>query len=126
VKANELAHRIAELALDKRATDVLILDIRELTTISDYFIICTADSDVQGRAINDHIVEQLRGESIRPWHVEGSNPFNWILIDFVDVVVHIFQAEARKFYGLERLWGDAKFIEVKEDHEATGTHTTDH
>ena len=90
-------------ALDKKAAAVLVFNLTELTTMADYFVLSTAGSDRQARAIADAIVEALGS----PLSIEGLAVANWILMDYGDVVFHVFQEEARKFYALERLWGDA-------------------
>lgn len=102
----------ARLALDKKAEDVKILDLRSLTSIADYFVLCTGAADTHVRAIADHIAEELEGKELRAWHVEGRERAQWVLLDYVDFVVHIFQPETRQFYGLERLWGDAAMVEI--------------
>jgi len=122
LNSNELANIIAQLMLAKKGTDVYIMDLQGLTTITDYFVICSAESDVQVKAIKDHITEQLRLHAVKPWHVEGEEAMHWVLLDFVDVVVHIFQPETRQFYSLERLWGDAKITEVTDEDETAGIH----
>ena len=109
-----LAKKIAHFALAKKALTVTMLDLRKVTDMADFFIICSADSDVQVKAIADHIVEETAKIGARAWHQEGLSRRQWVLIDFVDVVVHIFHKEARKYYALEKLWGDAK-IEVIAD-----------
>lgn len=109
---SELAHRIADLALDKKAYDIKILDLRELSTICDYFVICSADADVQVKAIADHIMDELKKTDVRVWHKEGYASLRWVLLDYVDVVVHIFHRDIREFYGLEELWGDAPTEEI--------------
>lgn len=91
-------------ALDKKASAVLVFNLTELTTMADYFVLSTAGSDRQARAISDAIGEALGS----PLSVEGLETANWILMDYGDVVFHVFQEEARKFYALERLWGDAE------------------
>jgi ribosome-associated protein len=108
----ELTGKITELIFSKKGFDVKILDLRELTPISDYFIICSADSDIQVRAIADEIDNRLHSEGIRLWHKEGYKSLNWVLLDYVDVVVHVFKKSVREFYNLERLWGDAPVIEA--------------
>ena len=90
-------------ALDKKAAAVLVFNLTELTTMADYFVLSTAGSDRQARAIADAIIEALGS----PLSIEGLAVANWILMDYGDVVFHVFQEEARKFYALERLWGDA-------------------
>ncbi|MDZ7361310.1 MAG: ribosome silencing factor [candidate division KSB1 bacterium] len=114
-----LARRAAELALEKKATDIKIFNVSQLTSIADFFVICTGSADTHVRAIYEHIVDEMRKEEIRPWHVEGRERYQWVLIDFVDVVVHIFHPETREFYGLERLWGDAQIEEVRDEQLAT-------
>jgi len=91
-------------ALDKKAAAVLVFNLTELTTMADYFVLSTASSDRQARAIADAITEAL-GPALS---LEGADTANWILMDYGDVVFHVFQEEARRFYALERLWGDAE------------------
>ena len=90
-------------ALDRKASAVLVFNLTELTTMADYFVLSTAGNDRQARAIADAVVEALGS----PLSVEGLSAASWILMDYGDVVFHVFQAEARRFYALERLWGDA-------------------
>ncbi|MCH8010844.1 MAG: ribosome silencing factor [Candidatus Marinimicrobia bacterium] len=97
---------MVELAASKKAEEITLLDLHKLTSITDFFIICTGNSDVQVKAISDAIVEGMKSE-VKPWHIEGRENLRWVLLDFVDVVVHIFHREARDFYQLERLWADA-------------------
>lgn len=96
-----------EAALDKKALDLDVLHVEKLTSIADYFIICSASSERQTQAIADGIETRLREEKVKPALVEGTNPGRWILVDYGDFIVHIFTEECRRFYGLERLWGDA-------------------
>ena len=84
------------------------MDVHKLTPIADYFIIATGEVDVHVQAIADNILSTLKDEKIKPLHVEGLENQRWVLIDFVDVVVHIFLPEARDFYGIERLWAEAE------------------
>jgi ribosome-associated protein len=107
-----LQHQIAELALTKKARDVVILDLRKLTSMTDYFVVCTGDSETQVKAISDAIMSGMEDVGERAWHVEGLQNLHWVLLDFVDVVVHVFHKDARLFYGLEKLWGDAKVQKV--------------
>ncbi|NWF88996.1 MAG: ribosome silencing factor [Ignavibacteriaceae bacterium] len=107
-----LANKITDLIFNKKGYDVKIIDLRSVTTITDYFVICSGDSDTQVKAIADEIEKQMRDEGIKPWHTEGYQALSWVLIDFVDVVVHIFKKETREFYNLEKLWGDAPSIDV--------------
>lgn len=99
--------RAAELALARKATQVLALDLREISTATDYFVIGSGASDVQVRSIAEHIIEELESQGVRPGHVEGLPASRWILIDYFDFVVHVFHPTARQFYQLELLWGDA-------------------
>ena len=95
-------------ALDKKATDLDVLQVGELTSIADYFILCSAGNERQASAIADAILERLKSElGVKPLLVEGSTPGRWVLLDFGDFIVHIFTEDVRRFYGLERLWGDA-------------------
>jgi ribosome-associated protein len=98
-----------------KGEDVVVIDLREIADFVDYFIICTGTSDVHVRALADAVIEGLKAEGQRPWQVEGYDTRKWVLIDFIDVVVHIFQPEARMFYGLERLWGDAPMEHIEDD-----------
>lgn len=104
---------IVEAALDKKAEDVLVLDLRGLCDFTDYFVICHGSTSRQVLAIADAIEERIREEDRRkPKHVEGRRVADWVLMDFIDVVVHVFQDEKREFYGLERLWGDARRVAI--------------
>lgn len=107
MESKHLTKRVTDLIFAKKGYDVKILDLRKLTTITDYFVICSGDSDTQVKAIADEIDKKLRDENVKPWHIEGYHALNWVLIDFIDVVVHIFKKETREFYKLEKLWGDA-------------------
>ena len=98
----------AQAALDKKAFDLDVLAVGQLTSIADYFILCSASNERQGSAIADNIISELREQlGVRPLLVEGTSPGRWILLDFGDFIVHIFTEDVRRFYGLERLWGDA-------------------
>lgn len=92
----------------------MILDLRKLTTITDFFVICTAYSDTQVKAVADAVIDGAKKMDERVWHKEGMTLKSWVLLDYVDVVVHIFLKDTRRFYGLEKLWGDAPVIEVIE------------
>lgn len=112
--ARALALAAAQLALDKKATNVKLIDLRGITPITDYFVIASGSSDVQVKAIADHVLTEMRKHGLTPWKSEGWEARQWIIIDFVDLVVHIFHESAREFYNLERLWGDAP-TEIIED-----------
>ena len=109
-----LAKKIAAFALLKKAQNVVLLDLRKLTTMSDFFVICSADSDTHVRAIADAIRDGAQGAGEKVWHDEGQGESTWVLLDFVDVVVHVFHKETRSFYNLEKLWGDAKFEYIED------------
>jgi ribosome-associated protein len=111
--AKALARRCCDLAYDKKAEDVIIIDLRKLNAPTDYFVICSASSDRQVKAIADNIKEGIARHGYKPWHIEGYTARKWVLIDYVDVVVHVFHSETRAFYSLETLWGDAPVEEVK-------------
>ena len=104
--------RVAEAASDKKAGDLVILDLRKASAFTDFFVICTGTNVRQVQAIADGIQETLRAEGFRPSLVEGYEHGQWVLIDYFDFIVHIFSPSTREFYGLERLWGDAKKIDV--------------
>jgi len=105
-----LAHKTAEAASGKKAVDVRILDLRGLTSIADFFVICSGTSSTHVDAIADGIEQTLKRDGRYPSHVEGKAESTWILMDYGDVVVHIFEEQTRAFYALERLWNDAKGI----------------
>jgi ribosome-associated protein len=108
--AAQLAHRIVDTAADKKATDVVLLNVSELTSIADYFVICSGTSDRQVQAIAQSIVEAGEREGRRPIGVEGLSAARWVLVDFGDVIAHVFTPEERDYYRLERLWGDAPVV----------------
>jgi ribosome-associated protein len=101
-----------EAAQGRKATDVIVLDLRKTAAFTDYFLICTGANARQVHAIADAVEEALKAKKIRPTHVEGYQRAEWILLDYFDFVVHVFSTNARQFYGLERLWGDASRIEI--------------
>ena len=118
MNSEKLAKQIARILREKQGRDIVIQDLRAVTSMTDFFVLCTVQADVQARAQVQTIETEMKAQGIRVWHKEGRPGDPWILIDYVDVVVHIFRDEAREFYGLERLWGDAKFIEIKDDDES--------
>jgi ribosome-associated protein len=105
--ARQLALRAIELAQSKKAEDITLMDLREVTNFADYFVLCTAHSDAQMKAVADAIQDGLAEEKHKVWHAEGYEVRSWILLDYVQVVVHVFLPETRSYYALERLWGDA-------------------
>lgn len=104
---------IVKAADEKKARDIVVLDMRGVTLIADYFLICHGNSTTQVRAIADNIVEKLKEQGFMPLRKEGQNDAHWVLLDYGHCVVHIFTEEDRNFYGLERLWGDAKRVEFQ-------------
>jgi ribosome-associated protein len=106
----DLARRIVELAEDKKAADIVLLDLAELTTLADYFVIASGNSDRQLDAIADGIVSGLRDEKVRPFGREGTAASHWVLIDYGGVIVHVFTPPERDFYQLERHWSEAKTV----------------
>lgn len=99
--------RAGELALERKARDVMALDLRGISSATDVFLLASGASDIQVRAVADHVIEELKKEGVRPDHVEGMEGGRWVLIDYIDFVVHVFHLQAREFYQLETLWGDA-------------------
>jgi ribosome-associated protein len=104
----ELAREAARLTLTKRGEDVLLLDLSKMEAVCDYFVIATGTSEVQVKAIADAVEEGMAKHGRKPWHVEGYEARRWILLDYVDFVVHVFHTRAREYYLLERLWGDVR------------------
>ena len=112
MKVRAAAEKAGRLALAKKATDVVILDLRKATAFTDYFVLASGENQKQILAIVDSIQETLRADGFRPTHVEGYPKAEWILLDYDDFVVHVFSARSRTFYDLERLWGGATRLEV--------------
>ena len=113
-KAIEMARIAAEAASDKLATDVIAYDVSEQLVITDVFLLCSASNDRQIRAVVDAIEEKLREAGTRPVRREGEREGRWVLLDYVDLVIHVQHAEERVFYALERLWKDCPLIELPE------------
>ena len=113
-----LAQRAAALCLDLKANDVVVLDVRGVTDMTDYFVIASGTSDTHVRSVAEHVLEELRKEGQRAHHVEGVQQGRWVLLDYVDLVVHIFHPTLREFYQLERLWGDATVVAVDQQQGA--------
>jgi ribosome-associated protein len=110
-----LARAAGKLALSKKGFDVKILKLKKLSSVCDYFVICSGTVDIHVKAIADAIVEGLKKKGIYPSHREGSEGARWVLLDYFDVVIHVFNEEARQFYALENLWGDAPVEILNED-----------
>jgi ribosome-associated protein len=105
--------RAVDLARDRKARDMMVLDLRGISSATDFFFILTGTSDIHVRGIAEHIMEELKKENVRPDHVEGLRGGRWVLIDYIDFVVHVFHPAAREFYQLERLWGDAPQLALR-------------
>jgi ribosome-associated protein len=106
----QMARAAADAASDKKASDVLLLDVREITTIADYFVICSGNNARQIQAIADAIEEALKEQGARLFNREGVADTGWLLLDFGDIIIHIFSPAEREYYRLERLWNEAKTV----------------
>lgn len=106
--------RAVRAALDRKASDVVVLDLRHTPAFTDYFVLCSGQNQRQVKAIVDAIEQTLRSAHVRAAHVEGYDRAEWVLMDFFTFIVHVFTPQTRDFYSLERLWGDAERIEVDE------------
>ena len=117
LNSTQLSQVVVKGMKEKKAEDVVLLDLRKVSnSVADYFVICSGTSDTHIEAIADSVdkeVSAVDGES--PWHREGVNNKTWVLLDYVDVVVHIFNKDKRSFYELEELWGDAKITRIEEE-----------
>ena len=107
--------KAVKAALDKKAFDVVVLDLRGTPAFTDFFVLCSGAHQRQVKAIADAVEETLRAAKVRPAHVEGYDRAEWVLMDFFSFIVHVFTPQTREFYSLERLWGDAERIEVSDD-----------
>ncbi len=111
--SGDLAAKIAQFALNKKADHVLSIDVQKLTSITDQFVICSADTHIQVKAITDGI---RKNTVHKPTRIEGYEQLNWVLLDYIDVIVHIFKTTERNYYNLEKLWADAPKTEYNDDH----------
>ncbi|WP_247231303.1 ribosome silencing factor [Telluribacter sp. SYSU D00476] len=116
VSSQELCQLVAKGMMEKKAQEIAILDLRNVkNAVADYFVICSGNSDTQIDAIADSVEEEVyKTSGIDPWHKEGKTNREWILIDYVDVVAHVFKKDRRKYYDLEELWGDAELTIIEE------------
>lgn len=113
---SELIDAIKDALLEKKAKEIVLLDVRELTTLTDYFIVCHGTSDTQIRALANSVMEKTKksiGEAV--WKQEGMDARRWIILDYVNIVVHIFSEEKRSFYGIERMWSDAVVTKIEDN-----------
>lgn len=99
--------RIVEVLQDKQASDILLMDLRPLSDAADFFVLCSGNSDQHLKTLAEEVRQRLKEAGHSVWHLEGMDTRRWILLDYVDIVVHLFRRDAREFYALERLWGDA-------------------
>jgi ribosome-associated protein len=116
--SKDVALAAARAAAEKQGDRIVVLDVRELIVITDYFVIASASSERQAKTIVDQVENALRSLGVKPLRREGESEGLWILLDYVDVVVHVFREEERDFYDLERLWGDAPRVEWESSEEA--------
>lgn len=114
LKSEELSDLVVNGMSEKKASDIRIMDLREVkNAVADFFVICSANSDTQIDAISDSVEQEVyKATQTNPWKKEGKTNREWVLIDYVDVVAHIFKKDKREFYSLEKLWGDAQITEV--------------
>lgn len=107
---SELAHRITDIVEEHQASNISMLDLRDITPLADYFVICSVDSERQARALMEILVQELKQESVRPLSTEGEAASGWLLADYNTVVAHIFTRDARAYYRLDELWGAAPVV----------------
>jgi len=112
--AQETANKIIQLAQEKKGQQIVLMDISGLSDFTDYFVVISGDSNTQIKAIADHIQEGMRKNGVHLYQKEGYQSLKWVLLDYIDVVVHIFNRETREFYGVERLWADAEMNYISE------------
>jgi ribosome-associated protein len=112
--------KVVRAALDKKALDVVVLDLRHTPAFTDFFVLCSGQNQRQVKAIVDAVEEALRASKVRPAHIEGYDRAEWVLMDYFNFIVHVFAPQTRAFYSLERLWGDAERIDVSDEPTADG------
>lgn len=112
VTSSDLANEIAKFAIDKKAENVISINVEKLTSFTDQFVICSADTDIQVKAIADTIRKSTNHKPVR---IEGYEQLNWVLLDYIDVIVHVFKTTERNYYNIEKLWGDAPKIEYNDE-----------
>ena len=114
IENKKIVNQFVELMKDKKVQDIVILDVKELTSLTDYFILCTSESTPQTKAVMDHIYKNMRKNGFRPNNLEDTKTLEWVAMDYFNVVIHIFNKETRDYYQFERLWGDAKIEKINE------------
>jgi ribosome-associated protein len=112
VSPEQLARRLAELADDKQAVEIVALDMRGLVSYTDFLVICTARNERQAKGIHDEVYANLKADGLLPDHVEGASEARWVLMDYLDCVLHVFVPDEREYYRLETLWGEAPRLEL--------------
>jgi ribosome-associated protein len=115
-----VVRRAAGLCVDQKANDVVILDLKHVSDMTDFFVIASGTSDTHVRSVAEYVMAELKKSGVKVYHVEGLEQGRWVLLDYVDFVVHIFHPTLRQFYQLERLWGDAEITAVTEPSAAQG------
>lgn len=115
LSAKDKTFFVARAALEKKADNVVMMNMTGVAAICDFFLICGGNSERKNKAIADHILRALKDLSMKPSHIEGYNEGSWILLDYIDVVIHIFKNDLREFYSLERLWADAPQNAITEE-----------
>ena len=115
LNGTEIADLAANSAVDRKALDVIVLDLRGLSSFTDYFVICSGTSDTHVEGVAENIENKLYDQGVKLWHREGGKKASWILLDYIDVIIHVFTRDSREFYSLERLWGDAPKTTYQED-----------
>ena len=120
LELDDVLNHIGNLLLEKHAEDIIILDVRKLTSVTDHVFICTSNSTPQSKAIVDHVRQELKDNDVLPLSIEGYENLNWVLIDYINIVIHIFLPEYRSFYDLERLWGDADSYLIEDEKSNEG------
>ena len=112
----DLVELVVEGMKEKKASDITVMDVSDLTTLTDYFVICSGNSDTQNKAISDSIEEEvLKQTGEKPWKKEGIQARNWIILDFINIVVHVMSKEKRQFYSIERVWNDARITHIENE-----------
>ncbi len=110
MQPKKIAELLRTLAEDKKAEDLIVLDIAKLSSLAHYFLICHGHSDRHVKSIATHLIDEMKRRKMPAWHIEGLTEGKWVLLDFGPVIAHIFYKETREFYSLERLWGEGKKI----------------
>lgn len=116
--SKQMVDVISEALLSRKGKEITVLDVSELTTLTDYFVVCHGTSDVQIKALADAVEDDMREKTgEKAWKKEGMQGRSWVILDFVNIVVHIMNKEKRDFYGIERMWNDAKITHIKDENE---------